>query len=73
MEIKSVRCSYNHEAAIWTRVSIIIKHKPKNVDAFQNKGLRKTFGINHVHFSRIRDQQVIATANQEAKPKTHTK
>ena len=43
----------------------------KRLDAFQNKGLRKILGIKHAYFSRIRNQQVIATANQEAKPKKH--
>ena len=41
----------------------------QRLDAFRNKGLRKTLGIKHAFFSRIRNQQVIATANQEAKPK----
>ena len=36
----------------------------KRLDAFQNEGLRKILGIKHAYFSRIRNQQVIATASQ---------
>ena len=43
----------------------------QRLDAFQNKGLRKILGIKHAYFPRIRYQQVIATANQETKPKKH--
>ena len=43
----------------------------KRLDAFQNKGFRKTLGIKHACFSRIRNQQFITTANQEVKPKKH--
>ena len=43
----------------------------KRLDAFQNKGLGQFLGIKHAYFSRIRNQQVIATANQEAKPKNN--
>ena len=43
----------------------------KRLDAFQNKGLRNILGIKHAYFSRIRNQQVIATANQETKLKKH--
>lgn len=69
MEIESIRCSYNHKVAIPIRISIIIKHT--NLDAFQNKGLRKVLGLKHAYFSRIKNQQDIATANQETKPNKH--
>ena len=29
MENESLRCRYNHKIALWTRVSIIIKHRQK--------------------------------------------
>ena len=41
METPSIRCNYYNEAAIWTRISIIIKRRQKRLDAFQNKGFRK--------------------------------
>ena len=70
MEAQSIWRCYYHEAALRTRISIIIKRRQnKSLDAFQNKGLRKIIGIKHAYFSRIRNQQVIATANQETIPK----
>ena len=43
----------------------------KRLDAFHNKGFRKNLGIKHAYFYRVRNQQVIATANQETKLKKH--
>ena len=41
------------------------------MDSFQNKGLKHISGIKHAYFSRTRNQQVTATANQETRPKNN--
>ena len=71
MKVPGTRCSYYHEAAIWTRTSITIKHRQTTPRCFQNEILRTIFGIKHAYFSRIRNQHIIATANQETKLKNN--
>ena len=70
METPSIRCSYYHEAATYRLESASLSNTDKKrLDAFQNQRLRYILGVKHACFSRIRNQQVTATANHEAKPK----